>query len=122
MNQIFVFGIFLNIVLNYFLILQWKAGGAAIATVITQFFVLFAQILLALKIFGLKWDFPLILRVVFFGLSVGLLAYWAKAYWSFDWKLSYVLCGSLSFIFSLILGLIQPKVIVAFWLGKSEKG
>ncbi|MEM9819661.1 MAG: oligosaccharide flippase family protein [Bacteroidota bacterium] len=122
MNLIFVVGIILNIVLNYWLILELKAVGAAIATVITQFFVLFAQILLALKIFDLKWDFPLIFRVLLFATGVGLLAYWAHDFWSFDWKISYVLCGLLSIIFSLICGLIQPKVIVEFWLGKSEKG
>ena len=54
MNAIFIIGVFINVVLNYILIRDFKAEGAAIATVITQFFVMIAQVFLVNKIFKLK--------------------------------------------------------------------
>ncbi len=49
MNRIFVFGVLLNILLNFVLIPQQKALGAAISTCLTQFAMMTAQVFLAQK-------------------------------------------------------------------------
>ena len=54
LNKIFLFGILINLALNLSLIPFYKATGAAIATVTTQFFVMIGQVLLAYRIFPWK--------------------------------------------------------------------
>lgn len=121
MNLIFILGILLNVVLNYVLILEYKASGAALATVITQFFVLFAQIYLAVKVFALQTDYRLLLRIVLFSMTVAGIGYWGHLQFPFDWKVNFVLCGLLSAISAMIFGLIQPQTILEYIPRKSAK-
>jgi len=55
----------LNVVLNYILILSMGIAGAALATVISRFFLIVSVILLLWKIFGIKTDFSVTLRPIF---------------------------------------------------------
>lgn len=54
MNQIFALSILLNIGLNLALIFRYGALGAALATICTQFLVLFGQILIAQRYFNFE--------------------------------------------------------------------
>lgn len=81
MNLIFLFSILLNIGLNWWLIPQQQATGAAIATVITQFFALFSQMALAHRILQLPGEKRIWLRILGFAGSVILLG-WALREWS----------------------------------------
>ncbi len=56
MNGVFITAIIINILLNFLLIPSQKALGAALSTLITQFFVLFGVILLAKKELLLRGD------------------------------------------------------------------
>ena len=70
MNAIFIIGVFINVVLNYILIRDYKAEGAAVATVVTQFFVMIAQVFLVNQTFKLKPDFSIIIRIAVFIIAV----------------------------------------------------
>ena len=106
LNLIFLTGVVLNITLNYFLILTIKAEGAALATVITQFFVLIAEIILVMKTFQLKTEYASIFRLLGFVSFLISGSYFLTNYSGFDWGLNFLLnllLGlSLAFLFKLI--------------------
>lgn len=64
MNWLFVISIILNVGLNYFLIQTQQAAGAAIATLITQFFILFGKMILSRTEIGIRFDWKLIAQIL----------------------------------------------------------
>jgi len=90
LNAIFLIGVILNIVFNYFLILNIKAEGAAMATMGTQFFVLFAEMILVLKTFDLKIHFPSIFRITGFIILLLLCSFGILEYSSQSWIFNYL--------------------------------
>ncbi len=63
-------GAFLNVILNYFLIPEFKAEGAAVATLITQVSTSLVQIFLAMFIFKLKIDYKLVFKCLVLGIGI----------------------------------------------------
>lgn len=112
MNLIFVVGILLNVVLNYFFILEYKAAGAAVATLLTQLFVLFAQIILAANIFKLKLNIVFIIKIMLFILCVIGISYGTYYQVSWDWRIRLILSGVLSILAAVPFGLVQPKFLL----------
>jgi len=108
MNRIFALGVLLNITFNYFAIRSQGALGAAMVTCATQFFVFFAQVLLAQKKLNLALDIRLLLRIAGFALSCGLLSYFwpdwlsPKITWQWAFLLLLPSLGALSFVFRLV--------------------
>ncbi|MFT5165150.1 MAG: O-antigen/teichoic acid export membrane protein [Saprospiraceae bacterium] len=91
LNIIFSIGVILNIIFNYFLILNIKAEGAALATVVTQFFVLFAEIRLVMKTFNLKIDSTAVIRLLGF-IAVLIPGAWLlENYSTIDWKYNFLI-------------------------------
>lgn len=90
LNFIFLIGVILNIIFNYFLILNIKAEGAALATLATQFFVLLAEIGLVMKTFHLKIDYAAVLRLLGFVMALILSAWLIDNFSTFDWKLNFL--------------------------------
>ncbi len=111
MNIIFAIGIVANIILNYFLILKFKAAGAAMATVLTQFFVLFAEMLLAVNIFQMKVNYSLILKIILFIIAVVGISYGFASNTTFDWRLRFIMNGGVAFLAAVVFGLIDLKMI-----------
>ncbi len=107
MNRIFLVGIILNVVLNFFLIQRNGAAGAALATIITQSFVLLAQLLLITKLFNMKVEVSLIVRVVSYAILVIGTAWWAYTFWPGDWRWKLVGSSFISIILSLLCGMIN---------------
>lgn len=70
LNQMAMVGVLLNMVLNYFLIQSYGIVGAAYATLITQLLTALAQIILAYRMFELKFSRKLIGAVA--SLPIGL--------------------------------------------------
>jgi O-antigen/teichoic acid export membrane protein len=56
MNRFFIFGVLLDILLNFLLIPQWQAKGAATAALSTQIFIALSMIFLCYRTF--KWELP----------------------------------------------------------------
>jgi O-antigen/teichoic acid export membrane protein len=90
LNLIFLIGVILNIVFNYFLILNIKAEGAALATLVTQFFVLLAEIGLVMKTFYLKIDYAAVLRLLGFVTVLIPSAWLIDNFSTFDWKYNFL--------------------------------
>lgn len=80
LNIIAVIGLILNLVLNLFLIPIYKAEGSAIASLITQFIVLFVQILICNKIFDFSINYNYILKVTLFFSLISVFIFELKNY------------------------------------------
>jgi O-antigen/teichoic acid export membrane protein len=112
MNRIFVVGVLLNIILNYFLIQSDKAAGAALATLLTQSFIAIALVGLAIREFKLPINTALIGRPVLFALLTGLVCYIGTDYLPFDWHLNFILTGIMALVLAFILKLISVKDLI----------
>ncbi len=112
MNIVFVVGILVNIVTNYILIPIYGAWGAALTTVFTQSFVAMAELWLVVRIFQLSVNYKLIGQVFIF--VVGLLCTnYILVQWSAWWIIQFVLAGIFALLWSLIVGVINIKKILA---------
>jgi len=59
-----VFGVVLNIVLNFILIQKFQVMGAAIATLVTQLLTAFIQLVLVYKIFRIEFNWRLYASII----------------------------------------------------------
>lgn len=119
MNKIFVFGILLNVVLNYFLIQDSQAAGAALATLITQSFIAVALIFLSISEFQLSVNIALIGRPILFALLTGIVCYIFSTVLTMDWRISFVASGIIALLLAFVLRLIGIKDLIT--LVKNKK-
>ena len=73
-------GVILNLVLNFILIPELKAYGAALASLTTQLLTAIMQIFIAHKVFGFKLKFKALFTIVLFTLWLVLSAYVSSVY------------------------------------------
>jgi len=104
------FGILVNIILNFLLIPEYQAKGAAMASIITQIGTAIIQIILVQYIFQFKVNYKLIISLFVFILSVGTLGYFL-AEWTEIWYLNLSIIVICAGVLSIVLSLIQPKKI-----------
>ena len=112
MNRLFVFGILLNIGMNYFLIQSHQAAGAAMATTVTQSFIAFGLIGLSIKTFKLSWEPGMILKILGFTLAVISLSYIASTKIDGEWTVKFLTTILLSLLLALLFQLIHPKSLI----------
>ena len=60
LNQLAIGGVLINFILNLVLIPELKAEGSALASLITQFLIVIAQILVMKKVFSFRTNFKFI--------------------------------------------------------------
>ncbi len=106
MNYVFATGLVLNFALNYYLIPTHKAYGAAFATLITQIFILVADIVLAIKELQL-YVFPRwVISVISFTGVILILVWGINLYIGGQWFVKFLLSilagGIVAFLFRLV--------------------
>ncbi len=107
LNYMAVFGLVLNVVLNLILINQFKAVGAAVATLVTQALTCVIQIILVHKLLKIKFDpMPFIKLFLLAGLTLGAVYTVKEVYGSAHLLLK---CGML-FIYGLLLAFILQLI------------
>lgn len=106
-NKIVFIGVIINLVLNLVLIPQKGAFGAAIATVVTQYFVLFGQYISSLKYFKVGFDRLLFYRRVVFIVLLLSCSYLIKNNIDFNWFYLLTISGIISIILAITTGLIK---------------
>ncbi|PKP44654.1 MAG: hypothetical protein CVT95_10860, partial [Bacteroidetes bacterium HGW-Bacteroidetes-12] len=118
LNKIALIGVIINVGLNSFLIPEYKALGAAYASLITQCIIIIGQIYLSKKIFSFTINYFFIFRMIIFLITLFFTLYWiAKLIDEFTLQMGIsLLCA---FILGLILKIIDPKEIMRILL-KSE--
>lgn len=70
LNKIAVVGLVINVALNFWLIPQHHAVGAAIASLATQAVIIIAQVIVSKNIFNFKLDVSFLVRISLFALII----------------------------------------------------
>ncbi|HWY37806.1 MAG TPA: polysaccharide biosynthesis C-terminal domain-containing protein, partial [Bacteroidia bacterium] len=113
LNSMAIVGICLNFVLNIILIPHFKAMGAAVSSLVTQFFTAGIQVFLAYKIFRFRVNYRLIIVLFLFVAGVITAGYMSSSFISNPLAGIAVMCA-LCGIWALITGLISVKSIMRF--------
>ena len=109
----------MNIALNCYLIPRYKALGAALASLITQYILAAAQILLAHRIFKFHYKWWLFTRYAFFVLISFILFAYVHDY-AGHWLIKSAVAVAICLGLALILQLIKPIALTK--LIKSDEG
>lgn len=110
LNTVFALGAVINIGLNLLLIPELLALGAAIATAVTQVFVMVGQIFLGHKRFQIPYNIGLILRIIIWtGLVVGIASFLQKM--EGPWWIRLLASISISGLSALIVGVINKDML-----------
>lgn len=112
MNVLFAAGIVINIVLNILLISQTKAAGAALATFLTQTFVLLLQIYLCSTELNVNISGRIFLKLSAFLLLLTLTGYFLHGINGLDWRILFVSSLSVGILLSFIFRLINPQALL----------
>ncbi len=118
MNYILVFAVILNIVFNYILIPKYGALGAAWTTLVTQFFSMFAQVLLAKKEFGWQNNFREIIRILSFCICIVIIIYSCYHFLYLNWVIRFGLSLLAGIGLAFLLGLLNLKFAFDFLKSK----
>ena len=89
-------GVLLNLILNFILIPSFKAYGAALASLITQFLTAIMQFLIARKVFNFKIRIKLLISIILFTILIIFSAYVSD---------TYITNRPIAFITALIIGI-----------------
>jgi O-antigen/teichoic acid export membrane protein len=112
LNMIAFFAIMLNVGLNMLLIPSYYALGSAIASIVTQLFIIVTEIIISVKVFSLRPSGRYVIQLVsFFFFTV--IAGWLSLKLPFNMVINLVvmLCVCMFLIF--ILGLIRGKEVIS---------
>jgi len=105
-NKIVAVGVVINFVLNFVLIPRYGAFGAAMATVVTQYFVLAAQYYIDIRSFALDFDFRLFIKRLSYAFSVVAVFYIIR----YHFEAASIIRIALSVIISLLLAIITGMI------------
>ena len=100
--------VILNFTMNLFLIPLYRAYGAAFAACITNLTIGGLNLLLSLRFFRFKPNYPLLLRLAIFAAGSFAL-FCTQSLWNINWIVLVLLFGSISLLFAFMLGLIQIR-------------
>ncbi len=115
MNKVFIVGVLLNVILNYCLIFNYQASGAAFTTALTQTFVLIMQIRIVYQEFQMPVNLKLILQIFLFIIASSALGYLTYHYVNLDWRLNYVISSSFCVVAAIVLGMFRPQELLSFF-------
>ena len=118
LNKMALFGILLNVVLNYILIPKMQAEGAAIATLITQSLTALGQLILVMHVFKFSIQWSIVSRVALLVVTYILFAYFLNDKYGQVWSLlSTFIVG---FLLLFVLKLLNIKDLLALLKSKIE--
>ena len=113
MNFLFTIGLILNVLLNWYFIPEYKALAAAATTFVTEIFVSVGLVFIVLREFKYKAELRPILSLLIYGLVLFGFYYSAASFLGLDWFVSLILGIIVSFVVSLLLNIIDIRVLKA---------
>jgi len=113
MNFLFTIGLILNVLLNWYFIPEYKALAAAATTFVTEIFVSVGLVFIVLREFKYKAELRPILSLLIYGLVLFGFYYFAASFLGLDWFVSLILGIIVSFVVSLLLNIIDIRVLKA---------
>lgn len=111
LNIMAIIGIIINVTINFILIPKLMAQGSAIASLTTQSFTAFAQVIIAIKVFNLKINYKLILILLIFVLLMIFLSVIITKYIN-TWYYGFFSIIIIGFLLAFTLRLINLKALV----------
>ena len=112
LNIIALIGFGANFILNYYLIPNYGAKGAAIATLFTQFFVSITQIIVVKRLFKIRYELILLLKYLLLMVVGGLSSVYLTNIVN-DFIYHSIAVGIIFSLLALILGLISKNQLIA---------
>ncbi len=119
LNIIALVGLGINLVLNNFLIPIYGPYGAAIATLITQLFVILSQILIVKRLLKWTFNFNYLLRLSIFSLLLFAMSYLFYQM-SNTWIIKSLLTIILGFTMAIIFRIIEPQNMIRILKNKEQ--
>ena len=112
MNKVFIFGCFLNIGLNLYLIPTQKAYGASMATFFCQF--LMAVLVFIIAHYKLKVDiqWKVLLKILVFSLICIAIPLGLKSFVPIEWRWIFMISIGLSLLIAMILKLLNFRILL----------
>ncbi|MCK5822705.1 MAG: oligosaccharide flippase family protein [Bacteroidales bacterium] len=110
LNTLAIFGVAINLTLNFILIPKYNALGSAIANLSTQSFIAISQILISKKIFKFKINLKLISTIIIYVAGIFILGQITKDL-PYNWIFSFSIMIVLSAIFAFGIKLFNIKDI-----------
>lgn len=114
MNYIYAASLVLNASLNLWLIPRYKAQGAAIATLITQYLVFIGQILLSRRQLGLHLPLNWMLRIFAFTLLSCFLAWTIFQVLPIFWFVKFLLTALATVLCAFLIRVIIPSQLISW--------
>ena len=111
LNIISLIGLVVNFSMNWFMIPRYGAFGAALATLVTQFFVIFTQIAICKRLFQMKYELSFILKhtlILLVGIAV---SFYTLPYFS-DFRIHGLVIIALFGLLALLSGLIKKEDVL----------
>ena len=112
MNQVFIAGVFLNVILNLVFVPSHKALGAAAATCLTQYFVFFGLVFQAYRLLQLQMMGKLVFQIFAVVLVVAGSTYLLRGVNILDWQMKFLLSLFWGLLITVIFGLIDKDSLV----------
>jgi O-antigen/teichoic acid export membrane protein len=112
MNQLFVFGIIINVGLNLWLIPVYKAVGAGMAAFCTQSFVLIGQIFLVHHKLQLPFEVRQLIKIASYTLLLVVTSWLLYNLHGTGWLLRFSINICIGLVLSILFGLINPKSLL----------
>lgn len=113
MNIVFILGLIINVLLNWYLIPKYKAEAAALTTLITETFVAIGLVSLVVNKFKYKIELRPIISLLTYGFILFAFYYSLSAVLHLGWLLSLFLGIIVSFVVSLLLDIIDIRELKA---------
>lgn len=120
MNVVFVWGVLLNVGLNIWWIPAYKAVGAAWVTTFTQGLMFVAQYVLAHRLLRMPYDIRIVAQLVALAGMVAVAGWLLEESSWFFWELRFFLLLGMGLIFTFVLGLIRPGLLIGLLRSRSH--
>ena len=111
LNIISLIGLVVNFTMNWILIPEYGALGAAVATLGTQFFVILAQIIICKRLFEMHYEWSFILKQVVLVVVGVMVSIYSVVYFS-DFRIHGFLIIALFGVLALLLGLVKKEDVL----------
>ena len=119
LNMIAFTAVILNILLNLLLIFRFQAIGSAVASLCTQCFIIIAEAVMVIKIFGFSVSRRTVVKISVFA-AISALVIFISHNWRFHWMWNLCISLILSVIAACLMGMINIKQTIQYYVSKKN--
>jgi O-antigen/teichoic acid export membrane protein len=115
LNLLALSAVVINFLLNLILIPRYKAFGAAVSSLITQFYMAIVQVLISVVKFKLRLNYPFLLLLAFYSTLI-LLTGWLCSLYVPNWHYGALIYLSVSITFPFVIRLLRFRDLIILFL------